>query len=102
MADNRLVVAYTDDDGDAKSLKIEDLTGNAARDLGIEGESETGKIDGTGILLVNTLGDVVNAINYATENNGHVTATIDGNYRRHPNSCCRSCDSGCRHANCLW
>lgn len=77
LADNRLVVGYSED-GDQKLLKIEDITGNAARDLGIEGQSEIGKIDGRGILHVDTLGDVVDAINYATGNDGTVTAAIDG------------------------
>lgn len=77
LADNRLLIGYSAE-GDDKLLKIEDVTGNAARDLGIEGESTVGKIDGRGILLVDTLGDVVHAINYASENDGSVSAAIDG------------------------
>lgn len=79
LADNRMIVAYSDrEDGDERLLRVEDLSGNAARDLGIEGESEYGKIDGSGILFVDTLADVVNAINYASENQGDITAAIDG------------------------
>lgn len=77
LSDNRLTVSYSED-GEEKFLKIEDVTGDAAHDLGIEGESEFGKINGDGVLHVNTLGDIVNAINYASENDGSVTASLDG------------------------
>ena len=77
LADNRLLVSYSDSSTD-KHLKIEDITGHAARGLGIDGESETGRIDGDGILHVDTLGAVIAAINYATENDGSVSASIDG------------------------
>lgn len=76
-ADNRLVVSYANGNT-AKSLKIEDITGHAARGLGIDGESAYGKIDGDGILNVDTLGAVIAAINYATENDGSVTASLNG------------------------
>ena len=79
IADNRLIVAYNDREAnDERLLKIEDLSGNAARDLGIRGESETGKINGSGILFVDTVGDVVNAIDFASGNEGDITASIDG------------------------
>ena len=65
--------------GDATtSLKIEDVTGNAARDLGIEQTSESARIDGKSILHMDTLGAVMAAINNATGNDGLVTASLDG------------------------
>ena len=77
LADNRLLISYSDNDSD-RPLRIEDLTGHAARDLGIDGESESGRIDGDGILHVDTLGAVIAAINHASGNDGSVTASIDG------------------------
>jgi flagellar hook-associated protein 2 len=47
---------------------IEDLTGYAARDLGIDGRSATGKIDGRDVLHMDTMGDVIGAINFAVNN----------------------------------
>ncbi len=54
--------------GQKGDLIIEDVTGYAARDLGIDGNSATGKIDGRNILHMNTLGDVISAIDYAVNN----------------------------------
>ncbi len=74
LTDNRLVINYSDSSTDRK-LKVEDLTGHAARGLGIDGDTEFGKINGDGILNVDTLGAVIAAINYATGNDGSVTAS---------------------------
>jgi flagellar hook-associated protein 2 len=74
---NRLVIGYSEN-ADDRLLKIEDISGNAARDLRIEGESDSGKINGGAILHMDTLVDVVAAINYASGNDGSVAASIDG------------------------
>lgn len=70
-----------DADDDAIALKIEDLSGSAARDLGIASSSDTGKIKGNDVLYMETLADVIAAINYAytdesNQNNGTVVASI--------------------------
>ncbi len=78
LSENRLVIAYSGEDTGERSLKIEDVSGHAARDLGIAGESEFGKIDGRGIVHVETLADVLAAINHASDNDGSITARIDG------------------------
>lgn len=72
----RLIVGYSDNS--ARALKIEDVSGTAARDLGITGDVTTGKIDGRQILYMDTVQDVVNAINYANGNTGAVTAATSG------------------------
>jgi flagellar hook-associated protein 2 len=77
LVDNQLRVSYSDGNT-TKYLKIEDITGHAARGLGIDGESEYGKISGDEILKVDTAGAVIAAINYATGNDGSVAAAIDG------------------------
>lgn len=56
LADN------TDGDG---VFKIEDVSGFAARDLGIATEAEEGSIIGNGIHRITTVGDVMRAIRYA-------------------------------------
>lgn len=62
-------------------LTVEDVTGFTAADLGIAGVTEKGSIDGTGIYRMKTIGDVINAINFASGNNSLVEASIsrDGN-----------------------
>lgn len=77
LADNKIIVT-NNASGQNKTIKIEDITGNAARDLGIAGESATGRIDGRGVLETSTLADVVAAINHASGNDGSVVASIDG------------------------
>lgn len=71
----------------ASDFQITDLTGQAARDLGIDGRSQTGKIDGRDILHMDTLADVLQAITYAAGNEGAdkaplVTASIADDGRR--------------------
>lgn len=70
---SRLVV--TDDSdisnlpaGQVTPLKIEDVTGFAARDLGIAGTATNNRISGSDVLHMTTLGDVLTAINFATGN----------------------------------
>ena len=77
LSDNGMRIGYSDSDND-KTLKIEDLTGNTAHDLGLEGESSTGKISGDGVLFMDTMADVLAAINYASDNDGSITASLDG------------------------
>lgn len=77
---NTLLV--TDKSGGDKALKIEDVSGHAALDLGIAGQSagldskDAETIRGTAIYMVRTIGDVIRAINYAAGNNGSVAAGI--------------------------
>ena len=54
--------------GTTYNLKIEDITGHAAQDLGINGTETSSKINGRDILRVDTLADVIAAINHATAN----------------------------------
>ena len=76
LTSSRLIVS-TEIEGEAE-LEIEDISGSAARDLGIAGSSTAGKIDGHDILHADTLADVISAINYASGNDGQVSATING------------------------
>ncbi|TWT46032.1 Flagellar hook-associated protein 2 [Phycisphaerae bacterium RAS1] len=57
-------------------LKIEDVSGYAARDLGISGNTSEAKIDGRDVLRVDTVADVLSAINYATGNSGTIVAEL--------------------------
>lgn len=62
-------------------LIVEDVTGFTAADLGIAGAVESDSIQGSSIYRIETIGDVINAINFATDNNSLVQASIsrDGN-----------------------
>lgn len=55
-------------DGRAGDLIIEDISGHAARDLGIDGSAGDGKVRGRDVLHMDTLADLVSAINYAVGN----------------------------------
>ena len=55
---------------------IEDVTGYAARDLGIDGRSAAGKIDGRDVLHMDTLGDVLSAVDYAVNNEDDAHAPL--------------------------
>jgi flagellar hook-associated protein 2 len=58
-------------------LVIEDVeNGTAARDLGIAGRSANPTLNGRQVLRVDTMADVLAAINYARGNLGQVTAAI--------------------------
>lgn len=65
----------------APKLKVEDVTGSAAADLGIAGEADGESIHGRDVYRIETIGDVINAINFAPDNNSFVQAVIseDGN-----------------------
>lgn len=61
----------------AQELTIEDVSGHAAADLGIEGSTEELSLAGRDIHRVSTIGDVINAINRAPDNNmGVVQASL--------------------------
>lgn len=79
LASSRLNLSTTGDTDEAKALKIEDLNGGTtAADLGIVGDADDGSIRGGDLLHFETLADVVSAINYASGNDGAVTARIEG------------------------
>ena len=65
-----------DDPDDPPQLMIEDVTGSAAADLGIAATVATKSITGREIYRVETIGDVINAVNYAPGNAGLVEASI--------------------------
>jgi len=79
---NHLIVsdASTPPEGQTGVLKIEDVEGASAADLGIAGESEESDLSGRNLYSVTTLGDVIRAINFAA-GNSFVQASIsdDGN-----------------------
>ena len=56
------------DDEQVSDFTIADVSGFAARDLGIEGSVNGKKVSGGDILHMNTLADVLTAISYATGN----------------------------------
>lgn len=66
---------------DRTDLRIEDVSGRAARDLGIAGSTSETRLTGASIYSIRTVGDVLRAINLDPENTGLVQATIsdDGN-----------------------
>jgi len=66
-------------EGTAKELVIEDVTGYAARDLGIARRNTSATFLGNGVYRITTIGDVVRAINYADGNAGQVTASLTAN-----------------------
>lgn len=74
------------DEESAGPIKVEDVDGFAAADLGIDGEHNGTSFLGDNIYRITTLGDVMRAINYAFDqdgvfNGGQVVAEIaeDGN-----------------------
>ena len=74
LAGGRLVITDTTE-ADDSDFAVMDVEGNAARDLGILGTTEGDKIDGSQILHVDTLADVIAAINYGQGNQ----YDVDGN-----------------------
>ncbi len=67
MSGGKLVVTDATS-GTQSDFKIEDVDGHAARDLGILATADEKRIDGSQILHVDTLGDVIAAINYGEGN----------------------------------
>jgi len=67
----------TDNTGSEDSnLKIEDVSGYAARDLGILANVSASAVTGDDIHRVETVGDVLRAINYAEGNPGTLAASL--------------------------
>ena len=67
MTGGRLVVSDTTD-AENSDFSIQDVEGHTARDLGILETTEGTKIDGRQILHVDTLADIIAAINYGDGN----------------------------------
>lgn len=67
---------------DPKNLEIEDVSGHAAEDLGIAADVSAAAVSGREIYRVNSIGDVIRAINYAEGNNGQVTASLSADGKR--------------------
>jgi len=76
ISDNSGAAAAT-----AKNLKVEDVSGFAAADLGIAADTDKTSIRGKDVYRVANVGDLVRAINYAPGNASLVQASIsaDGN-----------------------
>lgn len=76
LVDSRLTIRDTtdvntdDENATTSPFIIEDVTGSAARDLGIAQSSDIGTINGDDILHMDTIGDVLTAIEYAVGNEG--------------------------------
>lgn len=66
----------------AKNLKVEDVSGSAAADLGIAANVASDTISGRSIYRINTLGDVIRSINFAAGNNGFVQASLGEDGKR--------------------
>jgi len=60
----------------ASNLRIEDVSGYAARDLGIAADADAAIVSGTPVYRIRTVGDVLRAINYAAGNDGKVQAAL--------------------------
>ncbi len=75
----------TDTPADAAThFRIEDVSGFAARDLGIAADVDKDFISGSDIFRIATVGDVIRAVNYAADNDDGsgwslVTASLDNN-----------------------
>ncbi len=75
LAGGKVIVTDTSG-GTASNLKIEDIAGYAAADLGIVADTEEDAITGTEIYRVDTIGAVLRAIEYADGNESYLTAEI--------------------------
>jgi flagellar hook-associated protein 2 len=62
--------------GTSSNLQVEDVTGHAAADLGITADTQDSAVTGAKVYRVETMGDVLRAIQYAEGNNGYVTAGL--------------------------
>lgn len=60
------------EEGDASNLTIEDVTGHAAADLGIEVDTEDTTVSGSVVYRLDTLGAVAKAIEYAKDDQGNL------------------------------
>lgn len=59
------------------NLKIEDITGKAAADLGILADTEDSSVTGNEIHRVTTIGDVLRAINFSVDGDGDLNDVIE-------------------------
>lgn len=75
LTGGRLAITATGD-AEGHAIRVEDVSGRAARDLGISGSSDDGNLRGRQVLFADTLADVLAAINYAENNDGSVQAAI--------------------------
>jgi flagellar hook-associated protein 2 len=57
-----------EDDPNRFAFKVTDVTGNTARDLGIDGSSAAERITGQDVLHMDSVSDILLAINYAEDN----------------------------------
>lgn len=73
-----ILVDGTNAGSNSTGLTIEDVSGHAARDLGIAGsaDAQTARISGRRVVQVATVADVLAAINHASGNDGSLTARI--------------------------
>jgi flagellar hook-associated protein 2 len=62
--------------GTSSNLQVEDVAGHAASDLGIAGDTTDTAITGGSIYRVETMADVIRAIQYAEGNHGYLSAAI--------------------------
>ncbi len=69
LSGGRLIVSDSSGIGTGP-LKIEDVSGNAAADLGIAASSASGRVEGRAVLTMDTVADVLAAINFAAGNAG--------------------------------
>ncbi len=67
LSGGRLVISDSSGVGSGP-LKIEDVSGSAAADLGIAGQGATGRIEGRAVLTMDSVADVLAAINHAPGN----------------------------------
>lgn len=74
LVDSHILI--NDSSGGDGTLSIADVTGHAARDLGLAGESDTSSLTGADIYSVSTIGDVIRAINLDNENTGDLVASL--------------------------
>lgn len=81
LVDSHLQLSDTSNLGEdvVTELKVEDVSGFAAADLGIASDAGGSVIVGRDLYRVRTLGDVVRAINFAPGNNSFVQASINPN-----------------------
>lgn len=79
LVDSHLQISDTSNLGEdaVTELKVEDVSGSAAADLGIASDAGGSVIVGRELYRVRTLGDVIRAINFAPGNNSFVQASIN-------------------------
>ncbi len=75
LSSSRIILSDTSG-GTTSNFKVEDVSGFAAADLGIVADVAAGGITGGSIYRVDSLGAVLRAIQYATGNDGALSAAI--------------------------